>query len=288
MEKNLLKIFRLLSKNFHSKEEILKLCNIKESSFYKYLSDFQKNGFEIIKSEQKYKIKNYSNLINLKEKDISGASYLSCLSYFYLTKQKNKNIDLIFENIFSFSNKDNYEKYLQKQQNYMQFCARKKDEALVSVISKYLKKNDSLTLITGNKEILTVFPVSLILNKENKRNKKELILNFIDKNNEYKKIPVKNILKIKKENNLLLNSQKENIIFEVYGRLKDTYSLKENERIIDFDDEKIVVLSKENNEYKLFKRLLKYDSNCKILYPKEKIEHFKKIIKKSLDNIMNI
>ena len=103
-----------------------------------------------------------------------------------------------------------------------------------------------------------------------------------------KNIPLDNIIKIIEDNKNLKQFLNKETIFELYGKLSKSYLLKDNERIIDFSKDKIVIANSSPDKETLFRRLLRYDILCKVIFPKEDVLYFKTIIKKSLANIENI
>ena len=97
---------------------------------------------------------------------------------------------------------------------------------------------------------------------------------------------MENIAKIAPfEQDEIFEPNEKETIFELYGKLSKSYLLKENERIIDNYPDKIVVANSSKDKDALLKRLLRYDTLCKVLFPKEDVEKFSEIIKKSLENI---
>ena len=84
------------------------------------------------------------------------------------------------------------------------------------------------------------------------------------------------------------NAHKKEIIFELYGKLAKSYLLKDNERVLDFTRDKIVIANSCDDKEKLFRRLMRYDTYCKIVFPKKEVDSFKKLIEKSLANIDEI
>ena len=103
----------------------------------------------------------------------------------------------------------------------------------------------------------------------------------------------KNIIENFQANNELLSKKQENkenfyqneVIFELYERLAKTYVLKDYERVIDVDADKLVIASSTPDKNNLFKRLLRYDTLCKITFPKKERVNFKNLIEKTLDNL---
>lgn len=84
------------------------------------------------------------------------------------------------------------------------------------------------------------------------------------------------------------NPQENETFFELYDKLIKSYRLKENERVVDFNNEKLVIASSNPDKDELFRRLLRYDTLCKVIFPKKDVNGFKKLIEKSLANINEI
>ena len=96
------------------------------------------------------------------------------------------------------------------------------------------------------------------------------------------------IVKIaKKTQEINVNPQKE-VVFELYGKLAKSYLLKEEESIVDYSKDKIVIVNHCEDKLKLFRRLLRYDILCKVTFPKADVRYFKSIIENSLENITKV
>ena len=82
------------------------------------------------------------------------------------------------------------------------------------------------------------------------------------------KFPIEKITSIqqqptKNRNQMFTNS----VVYEIYGRLKDNYKLKDGERVLS-EDETRKVIKTENEDYELLsKRLIRYKNNGKVLKP---------------------
>lgn len=104
-------------------------------------------------------------------------------------------------------------------------------------------------------------------------------------NNFKEKIKYDTEVKIIKMNK---NPQENETFFELYDKLIKSYRLKENERVVDFNDEKLVIASSNPDKDELLRRLLRYDTLCQVIFPKKDVDSFKKLIEKSLANINEI
>lgn len=81
------------------------------------------------------------------------------------------------------------------------------------------------------------------------------------------------------------NSQITTVLFELRGQLAKRYQLRENEQIIQVKNNgNIVIANKYEDKNALLRRLLRYDSFCKIIRPLSYVEEMKKIISDSLKN----
>lgn len=78
------------------------------------------------------------------------------------------------------------------------------------------------------------------------------------------------------------NSSPNTVVFELKGRLAKSYKLKDGEKIINYSATNIIVSTFKEDKMILFKRLLKYGENCRILQPvsmqKEFINYIDKIL----------
>ena len=75
------------------------------------------------------------------------------------------------------------------------------------------------------------------------------------------------------------------VIYELKGKLAKRYQLRENEQIIQYKSNGTIVISnKYENRKELLHRLMRYDSLCKILKPRDYVKEFKGMIKDALKN----
>ena len=97
------------------------------------------------------------------------------------------------------------------------------------------------------------------------------------------KFPIEKITLVKQQplknkNRMFTNS----VVYEIYGRLKENYKLKDGERYL-YEDEKRKVIKVENEDYELLaKRLIRYKNNCKVLKPENFQKYFKDFTNKIL------
>lgn len=75
-----------------------------------------------------------------------------------------------------------------------------------------------------------------------------------------------------------------NVTFELRGRLAERYQLRENEHIIKYKENAIVILNEYEDRNVLIQRLLRYDSSCKVIGPVDFLMEFKSVVQNSLAN----
>ena len=71
-------------------------------------------------------------------------------------------------------------------------------------------------------------------------------------------------------------------LFELYGKLAESYILKEGERVVSKDKGRIVIANGYEDKTILFKRLLRYDVLCKVIHPKKDVKDFKEMLLKTI------
>lgn len=97
-------------------------------------------------------------------------------------------------------------------------------------------------------------------------------------NNVNKNFPINKIQSIKQTPSLAQSTDFGlSTTFKIKGDLKKSYMAKEGENVSPYDDY-LIVTNKNEDKEALFKRLLKYGTNCEILYPKTDREKFHTLI----------
>ena len=74
------------------------------------------------------------------------------------------------------------------------------------------------------------------------------------------------------------------VTFKITGRLVKSYNLRENEKLIEFDKDKLVIVNKGEDKKTLLRRLLKYKDLCEIIAPESFREGFVTMLKATLSN----
>ena len=104
-------------------------------------------------------------------------------------------------------------------------------------------------------------------------------------NDEFKKIKIKDIKKCKQlPQKSPENKSSKYITYRLKNRLAKSYVLKENEKLVNIENDNELLVSNTNEDINsLFSRLLRYGENCEIVYPKSVRESFKSYIDKILE-----
>ena len=91
-------------------------------------------------------------------------------------------------------------------------------------------------------------------------------------------------IKITEENNLD-EIIYEDVVYELKGKLAKRYQLRENEEVLRYKKNgSIVIVNKYESKTDLLRRLMRYDSSCKLLKPQSYVEDFKAMIQGAISN----
>lgn len=280
-DKNSIKILNELLKKYSNKEEITQKYGIKSAAFFKHLTEIKQAGFNLLKDNSFYKIKAFCGTFDLTSADTSTIAHLYTLSYFMQSKKRTKNLETLLEKILLLSSNEKYNETLkkielfQKTKNYMDYSSK------ISLFEEFINKNKITKVLTLSNNSYILKPSDI------KRDKNNIYFHFYDEEkNENKTIPIEDIVKIipidESEDNI---QYKKEIIFELYGRLIKSYRLKEDERLIEVHPEKIVIANSSSDKNILFKRLLRYDILCRVLFPISDAKEFQNLINNSLQKL---
>ena len=273
-------IVKLFLNKASTKNEIMKKLNIKAPTFHKYIHMLKSVGFEIIRKKGNYQIRNYKNLIKLSSHETSLLAYLSFLSFYMLPYTKFTNFLTVVEKALCLCNKNNYKETFSKFNSYKIYSMNDDFRDKINAIQSHIDRKSTMEITLASKRKLSLTPLGFEWGKD------RVYLYYLDSTKMKKgTMLLENIVKISKKGEKDPDRYANETIFELYGRLAKSYLLKENERIVDSNKEKIVVANSTNDKNNLFKRLLRYDVLCKVIFPKNDVIEFENLIKKSLDNI---
>jgi len=281
--KNALIIIKLIDKNYVQKDLILEKLKIKESTFHKQLAQLKKAGFRILRKKDSYMLTFFKNILKLQDFEKEILAYMLAISCISLSERKIADFKNIIEKILYLTDEKTYNDVIEKFNIYKSDLIENFYIEKIRTIQKYIDKKGILRIVlTSGKECI-LKPLEFEYGKE------KLFLNCLDiKNKETKKIAVMKIVKVSLySNDIRTINEKRETIFELYNNLAKTYLLKEEERIIDKNKNKIVVANSASDKRILFQRLLRYDKFAKVILPIQDVDSFKELIKESIHNINN-
>lgn len=231
-------------------------------TFLKYICTLEASDIKIQKIGKKYSIYKFLEEFDLNEKEISLLSVVyKAFEACCLEKQKD-----FLENLFSKIKKSlpdtTRQKLSEKIDKY--YVSRKPTTSeIASEFEKYVDLAQKIS-VTYQGETFTATPKRVEIQGKNiylivYNHKKAENIKLIAK--EIKNI---DILPLKTTSTNLTTS----IVFEVYDRLAINYRLRDCETVQSFDDNKKLIINMGEDKKSLFKRLIKYGENCKIISPK--------------------
>ena len=92
-------------------------------------------------------------------------------------------------------------------------------------------------------------------------------------------------IKLKDKTVRRTKSYPQEVVFELKGKLAKRYQLRENEQMTRMKPNgSIIITNKYEDKTQLLRRLMRYDSSCKLLKPKEYVDDLKGMIDTALKN----
>lgn len=277
-------LFLLLNDKLSQKEINQKLSShpsieqaFTKDTLLKIINTLRASGFKISKKENKYFVSEMPW-----EWDLS-AKYSEVLQDFGFFA-KNLGQDELTEGYKLFLR--NLSKYLPKK-SFSELFQEKYDEKIFIKYQKHLqfikkigqaKKNSCRIKITFGPESC-VFDTYFIEYEPSSA----FVSGYSVKEHENKRINIAEIKSIKqlpqKSSGMFFPSC---VTFKIKGRLVKSYNLRENEKLIAFDKDNLVVVNKGEDKKMLLKRLFKYKDLCEIIAPESFREEFVTMLKKTI------
>lgn len=273
-------LYNLLTNGKYQKKQILEKLNIKKSTLVKCLYRLRKAGINISRYKKEYSILEFQNRTYFDNQEKTILAYLLNISHKYLSKNKTQNYKELTKKILTLAYKEDYQEVIKKYKLIRKHDLKNLYKEKIENLKKYIFKKTPITITLRSNREIDIIPLEINYNKD----KISLYYqNYLTA--EYSSIMLDKIVKIipiDDFNEIQLNNE---VIYELYGRLANTYLLKKYERVIDSKKDTLVIASSEKNKSALFKRLLRYDTLCKVVQPQCEVEKFKNMIAKSLENL---
>lgn len=272
----LLEILKILTQRPMSTDEMLNIVEQLDGSTYrkeiilKYLNTLKAFGLKIKKEKDKYYLDNGLKELNLDRTDLSILlfieNYTKKLNHENLKKSLSGSLHLI-EKEFSFETKK-----LLKEKN---ITAYKQDHEIIiqdkeiKKFEHYCQEHQQLEIkykhdSKSEEAIYKVAPLKIIYKKRN-----AVFIAYDYKTNLHKEFLIQNITESKQLPQVSTKVMPSIVTYKIKDRLANSYSLKENETLLEKGKDYAIISNKNEDWENLTKRLLRYDSQCEVLYPKE-------------------
>lgn len=261
-------------KSIKELQEALKLKNPVEQNFtdetiLKIIHTLKSCNIKIDSHKRKYKITKLPWNIDLSESSIETLFNLKNFAQTLQHKEIYQDYTDFLQKILPFL-KETY--YIAPSEP--EIISYKKVEKLMNNLS-FAKENNYKIKVETNDNSFIYDSFTLHFHKNT-----TYIKGYINSNHSHHTISIKEIKSIKclpqKSSGLCMPM---NILLEISGPLKNAYSIKPNETLVDFDEEKLIISNKGEDRKTLLKRILKYQKNCKISTPHALKAEYVKMLK---------
>lgn len=240
-----------------------RLQNIEaHETFLKYICTLEASDINIQKVGKKYSLCKFLEEFDLDDNEISllSAIYKS-FETCCLEKQKDY-LDSLLSKIKKSLPEQTKQKLTEKLNKY-HISKKPTTSEIASELEKYVELSQKIT-IKYHGETFTVTPKKVEIHGKN-----VYLIVYNSQKAENLKLIAKDIEKIEilplKTTSINLTTS---VAFEVYDRLAVNYRLRDCETVQAFDDNKKLIINTGEDKKSLFKRLIKYGENCKIISPK--------------------
>lgn len=288
----ILEVLKALSKSPLSIDEMLKLIADNEEietvytreTFNKYINTLKLAGFEIHKIDNKYVMTNTLNLINLSNENIRVFKFLRKYAEKIYLNETNQEVIGFLDIVEKTLDKDTEKRFLKNKRSIgLKNFDLKIPSDIVKKYENFCNEQQklNLTVLENNQENeYKIDPRKIKYEKEF-----VYLLGYDYINDEFKKIKIKDIKKCKQlPQKSPENKSSKYITYRLKNRLAKSYVLKENEKLVNIENDNELLISNTNEDINsLFSRLLRYGENCEIVYPKSVRESFKSYIDKILE-----
>lgn len=277
-----LKLISMVFQGYFSKDEIVNELGISSASFYKGLYELRDAGFNLESSKKTYRIKGFHNELKLSEYELSTIAYMMNLCWLMLPREKAVSFKNLIRRFMFFSQSDDYREVLERLNEFRRSALADEFKDKLKKLRECFRGDYTIKIVLHSGRELFVEPVRFDWDRE------ELYFCYINKRDftgKEENISVKRIAKVVLEDEEEYFGSANEVIYELYGKLSTSYLLKADERVVDSTKTSLVIASGCEDWDVLFKRLLRYDTLCKVLQPKRAVKAFYGMIEQSLSNI---
>lgn len=254
---------------------------INRETLLKYFKTFRAFGCKIVKREGKYRLLSVPFSLNLTKENFNSLVALENLAAHLFGDNIHQNFNVAMEKICRFSNLDekNYKCALLAEHNEPKIRLKVRLQKIKELL-KFDGENSKIQISYDGKAM----KISDISFKY--ADNKVFVKAFSEKTQKYETLLLNKIRNIKPTPEVISNVlPAQSTVFELKGRLKEAYTLREGELVLRQDENRIVVSNNLEDKNELLKRLLRYGTMCKIILPKSDVESFKRMVKKMIKNL---
>lgn len=260
------------------REDIL----INKETLAKYFKTIRQSGCILRKRQGRFSIESVPFTLDLSDTDAQYLAVFVNLGIGLYGENVQGDLKSAIKKIFSLTNKNAVEKYilsLSKTKNITPLPFIFKDK--ISKLLKYGYDNSKIKILYNDEKLV----ISHISFKYIDNSVYVHAFNEVSKN--YELILLDSIKEIIPTPEISPNSVfAPYTVFELRGRLAKTYTLYEGERVIKVRDDSIVVSNNFEDKNRLFRRLVRYGTLCKIISTKDDILNFKLMLAKMKENLL--
>lgn len=289
----ILEILRILLDEDLTKNELIEKLkgNIEiesvytQEAFIKYFNTFELLGLKLKKDRARYSFSTAILKVDLNEEEKKALIELVKFISKFNNRTSEEIISKIFLRLEKYVNLDIEEILRKTKEEENVLCNNNVKENLIKTLKDMLYEGQNVS-ITYKKNNLTEETITVELKEIQQLNNNTFIVCYNPKIGRSKKICIDLITSLKQEPNKNTGFDcHNNVTFEIYGRLIRAYKLKEHEKSIDFNANRVVISNTKEDKDILLLRLLKYGENCKIVSPTSLQEEFLALTEKMIKNL---
>lgn len=277
----IIKILKLMTENPSSINEILNSFEddgifISKETVSKYFATLREAGCNIQKRKNKFFIK--YPILEFSDTEIETLKEFDKIVSNLNSKKKYSHFLKFLDKLFTLTNEtasESYKRLKPAARNDFSEKLSKTYKDKIETISDFVTKNPQKLTVTCDNKDYSITPVKFQYYKNS-----ICLTGYDTKENVNKNFPLSKI------SNIIQSPVKApctefglSTTFKITGRLKDAYNIRKGE-IVGVYDDYIVVTNKKEDKDALFKRLLRYGTSCKILYPESDRKNFKALVEK--------
>ena len=268
-----LKTLKIMLQGNYTMENILDILNAEESEFIynnsivsKYINTCRYCGFDIPKINNKYIVASMPFGLDFSEKDLNVIKELQMAVQEFMACKYNTIFNKFLDKLSKYSNKTLWR------------MEKKTTKVVFECFERAIEDRRKIKLILKNKKTYECIPIKLIEEKKSSYflveiNGKEKLISI----NSVAAIQSSDIRYIKKFYN-------QSVLFRLTGGLAKRYTPRDCESVIKEPDGSLIVTNRGECKEILLSRLLRYDTCCEIISPREYRQEMLDILVATLKN----